>query len=76
MLTNFEIIRTFLCTSIFLKNSSLIINNNTRELSDPKFKLELLLDLLHQVNQFMLLFANSLIVLVFGGNATFGDLSC
>jgi len=49
LLASLEPLKIFLSGSILIKNYSLVSNNNTKELSDPKFKVELLIDLIYQV---------------------------
>jgi len=48
VLSTLHPLKVFASTWISLKNYSLVTNNNTKELSDPKFKSELTFDLVYQ----------------------------
>jgi len=55
LLSILEPLKVFLSGAILVKNYSVVSNNNTRELSDPKFKVELLIDLIHQFDVMLLI---------------------
>jgi len=55
VLSILEPLKVFLSGAILVKNYSVVSNNNTRELSDPKFKVELLIDLIHQFDVMLLI---------------------